>query len=90
MLMWDIIETSLIAIITTVILVVISVLLGFWIGWLFGWLTKVIFGNLFVYAWNTAFGTAITADIIPWIGATFGWISGIFIPKNSNSNLNKK
>ena len=44
--MWDIIETSLIAIITTVILVVISVLLGFWIGWLFGWLTKVIFGNL--------------------------------------------
>ena len=90
MLMWDIIETSLIAIITTVILVIISVLLGFWIGWLFGWLTKVIFGNLFVYAWNTAFGTAITADVIPWIGATFVWISGIFIPKNSNIKSNKK
>lgn len=88
--MWDIIETALIAIITTVVLIVISVLLGFWIGWLFGWLTKVIFGNLFVYAWNTAFGTAITADAIPWIGATFGWISGIFISQNSNSNKNKK
>ena len=84
--MWDIIETSLIAIITTIILVVISVLFGFWIGWLFGWLTKVIFGNLFVYAWNTAFGTAITVDAIPGIGATFGGISGIFISKNSNSN----
>ena len=86
MLMRDIIETSLIAIITAVILVLIGVLLGFLIGWLFGWLTKVIFGNLFVHAWNTAFGTAITADAIPWIGATIGWISGIFIPKNSNSN----
>ena len=31
MLMWDIIETALIAIITTVVLIVISVLLGFWI-----------------------------------------------------------
>ena len=88
--MRDIIETALIAIITTVILVVISVLLGFLVGWLFGWLTKVIFGNLFVYAWNTAFGTAITVDVIPWIGATFGWISGIFIPKNSNIKSNKK
>ena len=29
--MWDIIETALIAIITTVVLIVISVLLGFWI-----------------------------------------------------------
>ena len=71
-----------------VVAIIIEPALLFWLGYFSGWLAKLVIGTKLVTAINIVFGTAFTADMLPMIGGTLGWIGGFFKSVRTIKNNN--
>jgi len=79
-----------VAIVAAILVEIIYPALLVGLGYFFGWVTKITIGNTLVNAINTSFGTEITKDILPWLGAALSWIGSFFYTPQVGTNFKSK